>query len=240
MNSENSISEVENIYTDDKLLLLSGIQHFYYCKRQWMLIHVEQQWKENIHTFQGAVLHEKVDDPYIAESRGSYFISRSMPLVSYSLGLFGISDAVEFHKNKNGIYMEAKQDYFTVLPIEYKVGKPKEDHCDMVQLCAQAICLEEMLSCEIKEGALFYGKTRHRTSVELDETLRLEVINLCREMHSILENEINISPIYSDKCARCSMADLCIPKINKSYKSVDNYMKSYISEIEGEITEKTT
>lgn len=213
------------IYTADDLLMISGMQHYFFCKRQWALIHQEQMWSENVFTVKGEILHEKVDDPFLVETRKNYFISRSMPLVSYEMGFYGVSDAVEFHKDSSGCKVHSREGLYKIIPIEYKVGKPKEDHRDMVQLCVQAICLEEMFKTHIEEAYLYYGKTRRRTAVEINETLRKEVWDLAEEMHESFDGDLKIQGIYSDKCDNCSLYDACIPKIKGGYKSVENYIR---------------
>lgn len=218
------------MYTDDELLMISGIQHFYFCKRQWALIHMEQQWAENIYTVKGEIFHEKVDDPFIFESRNDYFISRSLPLISYSLGFYGIADAVEFRLNDSGCFISSKNNFYEVIPVEYKVGKPKEDNRDAIQLCIQAMCLEEMFQTSIRTGYLYYGKTRHRRLIEINESLRHEVCDISKKMHEIIEKDIKILPIYSTKCANCSLYNICVPKTKKSYKSVKRYIDTKLTE----------
>jgi len=220
------------LYTDDELLMISAIQHFYYCKRQWALIHMEQQWVENVHTVKGQILHEKVDDPFIFESRKDYFISRSMPLISYHLGFYGVADAVEFRLSKSGCYIPSKDNFYEIIPVEYKVGKPKEDNRDAIQLCVQAMCLEEMFQTTIEIGYLYYGKTRHRQLVQLNKLLRQEVYELSKEMHETLENDKTILAQYSTKCSNCSLYNICLPKIKKSYKSVKRYINIKLTEKE--------
>lgn len=219
------------MYEEDELLLISGIQHFYFCKRQWALIHVEQQWEENLHTIKGQILHEKVDDPLILESRGDYLVSRSMPLVSKLIGFYGISDAVEFRQDTKGCSIRHKDGLYKVVPVEYKVGKPKEDFRDAVQLCVQAICLEEMFDTRIEEGFLFYGKTRRREKIIFDENLRKEVTLLSQEMHLIFANDIKLAPIYSEKCDRCSLYSICLPKATEKFNSVSKYLYKKIKEV---------
>lgn len=220
-------------YNDDELLMISGIQHYYYCKRQWYLIHVEQQWSENLYTTKGNILHEKVDDPFVVETRKNKFISRSLPLVSYELGFYGVSDAVEFILSENGCYIKSKKNYYLIIPVEYKVGKPKVDDCDKVQLCLQAMCLEEMLDTEINQGCLYYGKTRHRENIELDKELRNSVRNLSKHMHRIIKEGTNIEPEYGQKCDRCSLKNLCVPNIKTTYSSVNRYIKTKLLDKEG-------
>lgn len=217
------------MYTDEDILMISGIQHFYYCKRQWSLIHVENQWEDNLHTVKGEILHERVDDPFVLETRGNYSISRSIPLVSYRLGFYGYSDAVEFRKDENGSFVESLNGLFKLTPIEYKVGKPKLDQCDSVQLCVQAICLEEMFKTSISIGYIYYGKTRHRQEVLIDSKLRATVENIAQEMHGAMENGTTFKQEYSQKCDRCSLYNICLPKLVSKYSSVANYISLSIN-----------
>ena len=153
------------MYSEDQLLPLSGLQHLLFCERQCALIHIEQIWNENLYTAEGRILHERVDRGG-HETRCRVRIEYGLPIRSLSLGLIGKADVVEFHLQKDGIW----QPY----PVEYKRGRPKKAPWDKVQLCAQAMCLEEMLETQIAEGALFYGKTRRRQRVVFDEALRSE------------------------------------------------------------------
>ena len=219
------------------MLMISGLQHYYYCHRQWMLIHIEQQWADNYFTKKGEILHERVDDPFIQEARGDKFISRSMPLVSYELGFYGLSDAVEFVKDMVGCLIPGHSGLFRPIPVEYKAGKPKEDDCDAVQLCAQGMCLEEMLSIHIPEGFLYYGKTRHRLRVAFSDRLRGEVVRICRELHDLARNDVKIPPEYSEKCDRCSLEEICVPKAKVKYKSVRCFIDHMLAE-EGDSDEK--
>ena len=132
-------------YREDDFLMLSGIQHFIFCRRQWALIHIEQQWKENEHTIVGELLHKKAHDPYLAEKRGDVMISRALPVYSRSMGVSGECDIVEFHRAEDGIGLHGHRGLFRVFPVEYKKGSPKESEADILQLTAQAMCLEEML-----------------------------------------------------------------------------------------------
>ncbi|MHC1781278.1 MAG: CRISPR-associated protein Cas4 [Anaerolineaceae bacterium] len=159
-------------YTSDDLLPLSGIQHFLFCRRQWALIHVEQQWKENVLTVEGHLLHKRVDDPFFGESRKDRLITRAVPVASYRLGLTGICDVVEFTVSPDGVRLPGREGLYLPMPIEYKRGHEKRDPCDEAQLCAQAICLEEMLSVPIPQGCLYYGETRRRVLIDLDNGLR--------------------------------------------------------------------
>lgn len=170
-------------YTQDDYLMISGIQHFKFCRRQWALIHVEQQWAENVHTVVGELMHKKAHDPYLTEKRKDVLIVRALPVSSRIMGVSGEGDIVEFHKCKDGIKLFGHRGLYSVYPIEYKKGKPKESNEDKLQLAAQAMCLEEMFSTEIPEGAIFYGETRRREQVEFTEELRGEVRSIFKEMH---------------------------------------------------------
>ena len=153
-------------YAEDDYLMISGIQHFRFCKRQWALIHIEQQWAENEHTVIGELMHKKAHDPYLTEKRRDTIIARALPVASREMGVTGECDVVEFHRCEDGIRLHGHRGNFSVYPIEYKKGKPKITEEDKLQLAAQAMCLEEMFSTQIPEGALFYGETKRREIVE--------------------------------------------------------------------------
>jgi CRISPR-associated exonuclease Cas4 len=196
-------------YTEDDLIQLSALQHIVFCERQCALIHIEQLWDENLFTAEGRIMHDKVDSAN-RESRGNIRIEYSVPIRSLRLGLIGKADVVEFHRHG---------DQWIPFPVEYKRGKPKMDDCDKVQLCAQAICLEEMLNVEIKNGALFYGRTRRREDVVFDVKLRLETEEAARKVHVLIESRLTPKPEYSKKCKKCSLYELCMPKVNRKASS---------------------
>ena len=193
----------------DDLIQLSSLQHFMFCERQCALIHIEQLWSENLFTAEGRIMHDKADSNKF-ESRGNIRIDYSVPLRSLRLGLVGKADVVEFHKHG---------DMWIPFPVEYKRGKPKMDDCDKVQLCAQAICLEEMLNIEIREGALFYGQTRRREDVVFDKTLRMETEDTAKKVHELIESGITPRAEYSKKCKLCSLLNICLPKANSKASS---------------------
>jgi CRISPR-associated exonuclease Cas4 len=193
------------MYTEDELIQLSALQHIIFCERQCALIHIEQLWSENVLTAEGKIMHEKVDTAN-RESRGKIRIEYGVPMRSLRLGLIGKADVVEFHK---------AGDKWIPFPVEYKRGKPKLDDCDKVQLCAQAICLEEMMDVEISEGALFYGQTRHRYDVNFDSALRTETEEAAMRLRKLITSGITPPPVYSAKCKKCSLVELCLPKVSK-------------------------
>jgi len=205
-------------YSEDDLIQLSALQHFMYCKRQCALIHIEQIWTENLFTAEGRIMHDKADSNKY-ESRGNIRIDYSVPLRSLRLGLIGKADVVEFHK---------QGDKWMPFPVEYKRGKPKMDDCDKVQLCAQAICLEEMLEVEIPQGALFYGRTRRREEVVFDDKLRLETENAAKKVHALIEAGTTPKAEYAKKCEQCSLLNLCLPKTCGGTRSVASYLKNAV------------
>jgi CRISPR-associated exonuclease Cas4 len=190
------------MFAENDLLPLSGLQHLVYCERQWALIHIEQQWAENRLTAQGRVLHEVVDEAP-DESRRGVRIVRSLALRSMRLGITGKADVVEFPLHGDG----------APLPVEYKRGKPKASLCDEVQLCAQALCLEEMLSTTVPSGALYYGTPRRRTEVIFTPELRAETERLAARMQVLYAAALTPRAVYEKKkCGNCSLIELCQPK----------------------------
>lgn len=168
------------------------------------MIHIEQVWSENVFTAEGRIIHENADSNKY-ESRGNIRIDYSVPLRSLRLGLVGKADVVEFHCTSDGFWQP--------FPVEYKRGKPKAGSCDRVQLCAQAICLEEMLNVEIHNGALFYGQIRRREDVVFDEKLRSETADIAGKVRALLASGITPKPEYvKKKCEQCSLLELCMPK----------------------------
>lgn len=196
-------------YDDDSLLMISALQHVLFCERQCALIHIEQVWTENVFTVRGQGMHERAHEGG-TEYHDGIRIERGIPLRSRSLGLVGKSDVVEFHKR--GTH-DADKEVLVPFPVEYKLGKPKKNRCDEVQLCAQAICLEEMLDFEIPEGALFYGKTKRRKEIVFDRELREITETTAIRLHELVDNGITPPPVYEKhKCDNCSLFDLCLPK----------------------------
>lgn len=214
-------------YDEDEFLMLSGIQHFAFCRRQWALIHIEQLWDENYRTVDGDIFHEIAHKDDYTEKRKKIIITRGLRIFSRSLGLSGTCDVVEMHEDKNGIKLKNYEGTYLPYPIEYKRGKPKEDAIDELQLCAQAMCLEEMLLCEIQEGALFYGEPYHRTKVKFTNELREMVRAYAKEMHELYKKGYTPKVKTSKKCKSCSLEQLCLPKLNQQ-PSVEDYFNKYL------------
>ena len=215
-------------YTQDDLLPLSGIQHFLFCRRQWALIHVEQQWKENALTTEGRILHKRADDPFFSETRNGVITARSVPVASYRLGLSGICDVVEFTASPTGVKLPNREGLYLPKPIEYKRGKEKHDHSDETQLCAQALCLEEMLSTSIPHGYLYYSETRHRAEVEFTDELRTLVQDMSAEMHNYFRRGYTPKVKTHKGCRSCSLADICLPVLQEKVIAASKYIKQQI------------
>lgn len=224
---------------ENDYLALSGLQHYLFCPRQWALIHLEQQWAENRWTAEGRLLHEKADAPSV-EIRGEVWTVRALRLVSAELRLSGIADVVEFHRLEPGapgydagvaserlppiFAQEGSAARWAVFPVEYKRGKPKANRCDEAQLCAQAICLEEMLGVSVPRGALFYGQQRRRTEVALDGTLRGLVRESAEAMNGLFLAGRTPAAVYGKYCESCSLIDLCLPRKTASAVGVRTWL----------------
>lgn len=212
-------------YPEDDYLPLSGIQHFVFCRRQWALIAVEGLWKDNDLTLEGDYLHERAHDPDLDGMAKGAFLSRAMPVHSRRLGLSGACDVVEFRPAGDGVPLVGKRGLFSPLPVEYKRGRSKADDCDRAQLCAQAMCLEEMLGVAIPEGAVYYAQTRRRESVDFTPELRELVEKSAREMHTLMQKEHTPRAKRTKACDSCSLKDDCLPTLLKAPKVAE-----YISE----------
>jgi CRISPR-associated exonuclease Cas4 len=209
---------------DDEFLMISALTHLQYCERRFALVHIEQLWTENLFTMDGRNFHEKVHSQE-GESRGEIRIERGLRVRSLKLGLFGVTDVVEFHHNSQ------------IFPIEYKRGKEKADITDSVQLCAQAMCLEEMLGVDVPRGAIFYGQPRRRTQVEFDNELRSKVVELCEQARHMIETGVTPPPRFGKHCKNCSLVDECMPEI--SVNAEKGQAEKYIQKLLKEIVDET-
>ena len=219
------------MYQEENYLMLSGLQHFSYCRRQWALIHIEQQWAENERTVDGQLFHTTAHNKDKIEKRGDTLIVRGLPVKSSVLGLSGICDVVEFTRSEEGITLYSYDGLWRPYPIEYKKGKPKEHNADELQLCAQAICLEEMLLCHISEGCLYYGENRRRKKVLFTEELRTAVSTASQEMHDLWKKGYTPKVRYKKGCNACSLKEICLPKLGKS-QNVSSYIDHFIQDID--------
>jgi CRISPR-associated exonuclease Cas4 len=203
------------MYSEDDLLMLSALQHLLFCPRQCALIHIEQLWTENRYTVEGRILHERVHTAG-RESRGKTRVEYDLPVRSLELGLIGRADVVEFHKQENGAWLP--------FPVEYKRGRPKKDDSDRVQLCAQALCLEEMLEVIVPCGALYYGKKKRRTSIDFNHSLRETTRHAAQSLHELFINGITPAPTYRPRCEKCSFVELCLPKTLGKQRRIADYI----------------
>ena len=210
------------MFRDDELIPLSALQHFVFCPRQCALIHIEQVWQENLFTAEGRIMHEKTHS-HSEEVENGVRIERGRSLRSFELGLIGKSDVLEFHLNRNGEWVP--------YPVEYKRGRSKVEDCDRVQLCAQAMCLEEELGIPVDVGAIFYGKSRRREIVSFTPELRETTRQSALEVRSLIESRVTPPPVYSRKCNACSLVEICMPTSIK-YGSVDKYIKEMTKDYE--------
>lgn len=218
------------IYQEEDYLQLAGLQHFVFCRRQWALIHLEQQWAENYRTAEGSLMHEKAHDREFSESRGDLLIKRGVSVFSARLGLSGQCDVIEFHRGVVGIPLPGKEGIWQPFPVEYKRGRPKENNADVLQLCAQAMCLEDMLCCDIPEGALYYGETRRREPVYFTEELRSQVHQLTAQMHELYHKGHTPKVKPTKSCNACSLKELCLPKLIKK-RSVSSYLRTAMEDL---------
>lgn len=235
------------MYNDDQFVPISALQHLVFCERQCALIHVERVWSENALTAEGQLLHKKTNTAR-DESQLGVRIARSLDLVSRRLGLIGKSDVVEFKPPTDTspaarpaaslatTIRQTSPDRFanwSITPIEYKRGKPKTNRiwgdCDRVQLCAQALCLEEMLSVRIPSGQIFYGEQRRRIDVAFDEPLRAKTEGLCVKLHQLLNQSQLPPPVNDRRCKRCSLIEHCMPEQTQSPNKASRWIERQIA-----------
>lgn len=211
-------------YTDEDLLMLSGLHHFAFCKRRWALVHLENQWEDNVKTVEGNIMHEICHDIDFSESRGNLMIIRGLYLSSYKLGVTGQCDVVEFtlRNDEKGAVLFGRKGTWDVCPVEYKKGRPISGLTDISQLCGQALCLEEMFACKIDYGYLYYGETRKRQKVIFTNELREQVKAMINEMHEYYRRGYTPKVKTTPKCKSCSLKELCLPKLCRNL-SVSNY-----------------
>jgi len=222
-------------YKEEEYLSLSGIQHFEFCRRQWALIHIEQQWEENVKTMEGNLLHKKAHDSLRTESRGDILITRGLPVFSAELGVYGVCDIVEFHYSEIGVTLSGRSGKYLPCPVEYKRGRPKQSDMDCLQLTAQAICLEEMLCCTIKSGFLYYGEIHHRVEVNFTRVLRDKVKKHFDEMHQYYNRRYTPKVRPTKQCNACSLKNICLPVLCKNKKAAA-FVDRMIKEDSGEET----
>ena len=236
-------------YAEEDFLMLSGIQHFVFCRRQWALIHIEQQWEENVRTFEGAVMHENAHNPLLKQKtfhlRKKRILTqifhrkisnlltiltvRAMRVFSRTLGISGECDVVEFHADSRGVPLHGREGTYLPIPVEYKRGAPKKHDADALQLAAQAMCLEEMLLTRVETGYLYYGETKHREEVAISEELREKVRKSFAEMHQYYERGYTPRAKREKHCSQCSLRNICMPELSKSVDA-QKYVDSMVTD----------
>ena len=216
------------MYSEDDMLMLSGIQHFRFCPRQWALIHMEQQWEDNLLTTEGHILHKHVDNPFYRQKCGEHITLRSVNIASHELGLYGISDVIELLPAEadcnDSITHPKYTGHWLPIPIEYKHGKTKRNEIDEVQLAAQAMCIEEMYSINIQYGAFYYAEIRRREPVEITDRLRDIVRSCAYQMHQIYREKMLPKAQMEPHCKRCSLINICLPQL-EDCTTVKHYLR---------------
>lgn len=210
-------------YKEEDFLKLSGLQHYIFCDRQWALIHIENQWAENAKTVDGEFFHKNAHNSISHEKRGNILITRGMYIHSRELGVSGQCDVVEYHRDNAGIQLPNENGKWVPLPVEYKRGHAKIDDSDKVQVCAQAMCLEEMYCCAIPMGAIFYGETRRRQDVNLTLELRQLVKTTLKKMHELYGRGKTPKARLKSGCRSCSLKEICVPEL-PTEESVESYI----------------
>ena len=216
-------------YAEEEYLMLSEIQHYVFCPRQWGLIHLEQHWQENILTVEGNALHERAHDENIKEKRGNKIIVRGMRVASPRIGISGACDVVEFQADPTGVSILSYQGSYRVVPIEYKRGRPKEGKEDVLQLTLQALCLEDMLMTDIPFGYLYYGEIRRRVKVTFSDELKDQIPILVQEMRQYIRSGHTPRVKRRKGCTNCSLNNVCVPKLNR-LGSAKNYLERRLAE----------
>ncbi|MEG6615832.1 CRISPR-associated protein Cas4 [Peptococcaceae bacterium 1198_IL3148] len=224
---------MEKRHLEEDYLLLSGIQHMAFCERQWALIHIEQAWAENARTMEGKYLHERADNPFENETRKDVRVVRAMPVVSKKLGLRGVADIVEFYRTGDvleevTVRLKNRKGWWRPCPVEYKRGRPKRDDRDAVQLCAQAMALEEMLGVKIEFGFLYYAQTKRRVEIAINQQLRTRVEELSSKMHQMFADGKTPKAQKGKHCSLCSLKEICQPSLTIRHRSVKEYLAQMV------------
>lgn len=215
---------------DSNFLMISGLKHFQFCRRRWALVHIEQLWEENVLTLEGHYMHERVHDDNFTEARGAVLLSRGMPVRSQKLKITGVCDMVELYKDEDGVPIQGRGGRWRLYPVEYKLGQPDTQGADALQVCAQALCLEEMFVTDIPEAALYYGKIKRRQRILLTEELRQKVKDCVGEMHQLMSKGYTPKAKMGKACKSCSLVETCQPKLMKQVLASEYIRRAYHEE----------
>lgn len=222
------------LYDEDELLPISALQHLLFCERRAALVYIEGLWDENVPTTEGGILHERAHESE-TESRGDVRIARGLRLRSLRLGLSGMADVVEFHRltqgaQAKGVHLEGVDGLWQPFIVEYKRGRLRHEEGYEIQLCAQALCLEEVLHVHIDLGSLFYGKTRRRLDIAFSEDLRRMTEAAAIRLHQLIKDGITPKAVHEPKCEQCSLIDLCLPAAMHAKRTARAYLSRAIAE----------
>ena len=228
-NTSREVGSIDMGYAEEEYLMLSEIQHYAFCPRQWGLIHLEQHWQENGLSVEGNALHERAHDENIKEKRGNKIIVRGMRVASPRIGISGACDVVEFHADPTGVCIPSYQGSYRVVPIEYKRGRPKEGAEDVLQLTLQALCLEDMLVTDIPFGYLYYGEIRRRVKAIFSAELKARIPVLVQEMRQYIRSGHTPRVKRRKGCKNCSLNNICVPKLNR-LESAKHYLERRLAE----------
>lgn len=224
------------MFTEDDLLPLSGLQHVVYCERRFALVHVEQVWADNAYTVEGSHAHARAHHADEEESRGDVRIVRSLAVRSFRLGVSGKTDVVEFHRLPEddcgtcGASIEGLPGRWRVFPVEYKRGVARHERCYEVQLCGQAMCLEEVLHVGIDAGCLFYGASHKRVDVPFTEAVRGGTVQAAQRMHELYAAQVTPPATKEPKCEGCSLLPVCMPSVARGRSSAVRYLVRALQE----------
>lgn len=217
---------------DSDFLTISGLKHFQFCRRRWVLVHIEQLWEENALTLEGHYMHERVHDEGFTEARGSVLLSRGMPVRSLKWKITGVCDMVEMYRDESGVPIQGRDGRWRLYPVEYKLGKPDPQGADALQLCAQVLCLEEMFVTDIPEAALYYGRIRRRQRLAMTRELREKVKESVEEMHQLLRNGHTPRAKMGKACKNCSLVEICQPRLMKQLTASEYIRRAFHEEEE--------
>ena len=226
------------VYAEEDFRMISELQHFAFCRRQWALIHLEQEWSDNFLTAPGSIIHRRAHSENFTEKRSGLLTVRGLRVFSPTLGVSGQCDVVEFTQageGEDGAILQGHTGKWRIRPVEYKRGRIKADLCDALQLCCQAMCLEEMLGCPIPCGFIYYFETRHRTEIAFDAALRKQVADSCCEIHEYVRRKYIPRVKVTAKCKSCSLKDICLPKL-QCRPSINAYYHERLTDKEDETT----
>ena len=223
------------MYSEDDLLPISGLQHLLFCERQAALVLIENLWEENTFTADGRIKHERAHEVG-TEARPGARVARGLRLRSLTLGLTGMADIVEFHRtdDSTGIALEGVEGLWQPVPVEYKRGRLRKEDGYELQLCAQAVCLEEMLCAEIPRGYIYYGKTNRRLEIAFNKDLRQKTVMAAVHLHELLSAGVTPKAAHTRKCERCSLISLCLPAVSGSKQSTNTYLRRMLKVVEGD------